>query len=579
MKMKTPARITIDHFERKDDKMKLRKYICALTASVMLVCMAGCGGSESSTGSSGDSSSDESSIEKVVRDITEESVGDLDYSDYIPESGVPEDFSFFIEAEDCKLTDDGMEVLSDDAMGEFSGDGYVGGFSSKGSLAFAFASEYDGRYDVVIKAARDDSAAAVVYKLDVDNGAQRQSFNISDSYEFTEIVVKDVSLAQGDHVIQIIDNAGSLYVDSIEIVAAGEMDLSMYDVSHKLSNPNANDTTQRLYNFLVDIYGKYTLTGQYSDSNNYPMEDYLMYTQDRAFKEITKKCGDLPAILGLDLIEYSPSRVANGSDDGGKLLMAAQVWDEANGIVTIAWHWNAPEPYLNISDDQPWYRGFYTEATSFDLAAALDGSDPEGYDYLIRDIDAIAAELQKLEDLDIPVLWRPLHEAGGDYRYNNTWFWWGASGAEAYKELWNLMYDRLTNYWGLDNLIWVWNAQRTDWYPGDETVDIIGYDFYADAFDYSSQDEIFEYIRQSTSTNKMIALSENGVVFDVDEAFEKGSRWSWFATWSGDYSVHDAVLSEQYTELDMWQKTYGSERALTLSELPDWHAYPLAYED
>jgi len=25
-------------------------------------------------------------------------------------------------------------------------------------------------------------------------------------------------------------------------------------------------------------------------------------------------------------------------------------------------------------------------------------------------------------------LWRPLHEAGGDPLYNNTCFWWGASG-------------------------------------------------------------------------------------------------------------------------------------------------------
>ena len=52
-------------------------------------------------------------------------------------------------------------------------------------------------------------------------------------------------------------------------------------------------------------------------------------------------------------------------------------------------------------------------------------ADPAGEDYalLLRDIDAIAVELQKFEDAGVPVIWRPLHEAQGG------WFWWGAQGA------------------------------------------------------------------------------------------------------------------------------------------------------
>lgn len=563
--------------------MKFRNSICAVTAAVMLVSMAGCGGSDSSSNiaDSGDTGSsqndtDDSSREIVIREITEESVGDLDYSDFIPDNTVPEDFEFFIEAEDCKLNGD-TAVYSDSDKGEFSGDGYVGGFAGSGNISFSFDSEYDGRYDIVFIAAQ--TGEDTVHQIDIDHTEMRLDLTVPKSEQFTEVRIRDINLTKGTHSVIVRGASDSLYIDSVSIVASQGKDLSMYKVSHKLSNPNANNTTQRLYNFLVDIYGKYTLTGQYADSNKYPLDGGFLYTQDRAFAEIDYKLGDMPAILGLDYIEYSPSRVAHGSSDDDKLLTAARAWDEKNGIVTICWHWNAPDPYLLNTEDQPWYRGFYSEATNFDLAAAVNGSDPEGYDYLISDIDAIAAELQKLEDLDIPVLWRPLHEAGGDYRYNNTWFWWGDAGAEAYKKLWNIMYDRMTNYWGLDNLIWVWNGQRTDWYPGDDTVDIIGYDFYAEAHDYSSQDEIFEYIRSSTSTNKIIALTENGVVFDVDTAYNSGSRWAWFATWSGEFSIYDAQLSEQYTELAQWEKSYGSERALTLGELPDWHAYPLAYED
>lgn len=550
-----------------------KRLVGALAAAAVL--LGGCGSGGDSSSETQSSSVPDSSSE--VREPVVESVGDLDYSDYQPEIGVAADFSYAAEAEDCILSQ-GLEVLSDDKMGAFSGSGYVGGFAAGESVLFTMESETDGRYDIVIKAGRDDSGAAALYKLDVDNGAVRESFSIEEPFKLDEIVVKNVSLEAGKHAFQILDTAGSLYVDSVEVRASQGVDLSIYDVSHKLCNPNANDTTQRLYNFLVDIYGKYTLTGQYADNNGYPLDNQMLYDQNRAFSQIQSVCGDLPAVLGLDLIEYSPSRVSHGSNDGEMYLTSAKAWDEAGGIVTVCWHWNAPEDYLNVNNE-PWYRGFYKEATSFDLKAALDGSDPNGKDLLIRDIDAIAAELQKLEDADIPVLWRPLHEAGGDYRYNNTWFWWGASGANAYKELWTLMYDRLTNYWGLDNLIWVWNGQRTDWYPGDEYVDIIGYDFYAEAYDYSSQEQIFEYIRKSTSTNKIIALSENGVVYDIDSSFDDGVRWAWFATWNGDYAIHDAVLSELYTSKEQWIKSFTSDRALTLSELPDWHCYPLAYED
>ena len=563
--------------------MKAKRFLSAATAVILTLSMTACGDKGSSSGgeSTGSESSatDDSAVvyEKVDRGEVTETVGDLDYSDYQPDVGVAEDFHFETEAEDCVISGNDAVTLSDDTNGSFSGNGYVGKING-GAIRFKFNSETDGRYDAVLTVAKEDTGAPSLFKFDVDSGATRESFSISENNKFMEITISNIPMAAGEHVISIEDSVGALYVDKIELKASQGVDLSIYDVSHKLSNPNANDTTQRLYNFLVDIYGKYTLTGQYSESNGYPLDDNMIYSQYRGLSQIQKNCGDLPAVLGLDLIECSPSRVAHGSSEGDKFYTAAKAWDAKNGIVTLCWHWNAPDPYLGLNGE-PWYRGFYSDATNFDLKAAMDKTDQAGYDYLISDIDAIAAELQKLEDADIPVLWRPLHEAGGDYRYNNTWFWWGAAGADAYKELWKLMYDRLTNHWGLDNLIWVWNGQRTDWYPGDEYVDIIGYDFYADAFDYSSQEDIFNYIRESTSTNKIIALSENGVVYDIDDSFDNGVRWAWFATWNGDYVVKDFQLSQQYTDLEHWQKAYSSERALTLSELPDWHCYPLAYED
>ena len=88
----------------------------------------------------------------------------------------------------------------------------------------------------------------------------------------------------------------------------------------------------------------------------------------------------------------------------------------------------------------------------------------EGYDLLIRDIDAIAEQLKRLQDAGVPVLWRPLHEASGG------WFWWGNAGAEAYKELYVLLYDRLTNHHDRGNRK---TTQKPDNIEQDQMADLI----------------------------------------------------------------------------------------------------------
>ena len=49
--------------------------------------------------------------------------------------------------------------------------------------------------------------------------------------------------------------------------------------------------------------------------------------------------------------------------------------------------------------------------TTFDLARAMYDRDSTERQLVIRDIDAIAGELHRLDDAGVPVLWRPLHEA------------------------------------------------------------------------------------------------------------------------------------------------------------------------
>lgn len=108
---------------------------------------------------------------------------------------------------------------------------------------------------------------------------------------------------------------------------------------------------------------------------------------------------------------------------------------------------------------------------------------------IIRDLDAIAGQLKRLQAENIPILWRPLHEAGG------KWFWWGAKGPDAAKKLYDIMRDRFINYHGIDNLIWVWSTPEWDWYPGNDRVDIIGYDSYPGSHNYGCPKDMWYQLR------------------------------------------------------------------------------------
>lgn len=168
-------------------------------------------------------------------------------------------------------------------------------------------------------------------------------------------------------------------------------------------------------------------------------------------------------------MDYSPSRVERGTK--GTDVEDALSFHERGGIVTFCWHWNAPVGLYDTTE-QPWWSGFYTEATDFNVATALQDTTNANYTLLIRDIDAIATELKRLQEAGVPVLFRPLHEAEGG------WFWWGAQGAEPAIKLWHIVYERLTEHHGLNNLVWVWNSVAADWYPGDDVVDIVSADSY-----------------------------------------------------------------------------------------------------
>ena len=323
-----------------------------------------------------------------------------------------------------------------------------------------------------------------------------------------------------------------------------------YSVEPVLCSPSPSQEAQAVMDWLCGVYGEKMISGQYLEEGQYGGE----------LKAVASVTGGLtPALVGLDMMNYSPASVSLGSWPLA-VDQALDYWRRGH-IITFCWHWVAPEKYLDTTGSK-WWGGFYTENTTFSLEKAMNGEDPEGYELLLRDMDAIAAQLTRLRDAGVPVLWRPLHEASGG------WFWWGASGPEPYLKLYRLMYDRFTNLHGLNNLIWVWNGQNAAWYPGDDVVDIIGEDIYAGYHAHDSQQAAFQRCQGYTRAKKLIMLTECGCVPSPIKCAADGAMWSAWATWCYEYVQVKGAYSETYTSADTLRLFYSQDNVITLRDVP-----------
>lgn len=472
-------------------------------------------------------------------------------------SEVPANFSWTGQAEDAEMT--GAVTEMNVEFPGYNGESYVGNFTDPAdTVVFTAEVPEDGVYTLSFNTCAGYSDSDKINPVTVDGEAVGSITTVMGK-EFSESRLENVYLTAGTHKIAAGTEWGWYFVDQLTITPGEGISDDVYNVTAELCDEKAFDNSKRLYKFLCDIYGKYTLTGQNCDTGKFGKEMTLIHDQT----------GEYPAVLGLDMIEYTPSRVEHGSA-GKSVDYAKDFYLNSGGIVTMCWHWNAPSAYLVNSTEHPWYSGFYKEATTIDLDKIADGTDAAGKDALIADIDAICEAMQPLTEAQVPILWRPLHEASGG------WFWWGNCKKESYLWLWNLIYDRMVNEHGMHNLIWVWNGQDKEWYPGDDTVDIVGIDIYPPAHSYSSQASSFAELAGWTPTRKIIALTENGVMPDPELIQRDRAVWSFFCTWGGEFIQEMTRASEKYTEFSMWDKVYQSEDTLSLDDLPCLWTYPVS---
>ena len=203
--------------------------------------------------------------------------------------------------------------------------------------------------------------------------------------------------------------------------------------------------------------------------------------------DVKNVCGDWPAVMGFELggIEMGDLKSLD-SVPFSKITEEVIRHHERGGIVTLSWH--PRNPVTTIDGGGPAGQKF-PEGTAWDVTDTTvvknilpGGAQYEKFQTWMQRLSDFLATLKTADGQKVPIIFRPWHENTG------SWFWWGEKlcTADEYKQLWNMLQDKLTKD-GFDNLLWAYSPgmasnlteeKYLERYPGDDRIGLVGIDGY-----------------------------------------------------------------------------------------------------
>lgn len=251
----------------------------------------------------------------------------------------------------------------------------------------------------------------------------------------------------------------------------------------------------------------------------YGHQDDLMYghswkLEDAASEfvrsDVHGACGQYPAVYGMDLGGIELGWEANlDKNDFDNMRASAVAHHERGGVVTFSWH-----PRNPLTGGDAW------DVSSKEVVASIlpGGQKHELFMGWLSNVADFLGSIRTADGQAVPVIWRPWHEHTG------SWFWWGQDlcTTEQYKALWKMMYDYMENQRGLDNLVWAYSPGAGgitlelfgERYPGDDMVDMLGFDCYQYSTDESYIADMKNALEVMSAFNegrgKLMAVTETG---------------------------------------------------------------------
>lgn len=267
-----------------------------------------------------------------------------------------------------------------------------------------------------------------------------------------------------------------------------------------LADKQATTQTVRLYNNLQKLLNKGFMFGHQDD-----LAYGVGWKYEPGRSDVKDVTGDYPAIYGFEIGRLEVDQPVNlDSVPFDKMRQYIKTIYKRGGVVTFSWHLNNPLTGKTAWDPYPGT-----------VAAILDSANTHAL--YVSWLDKIAAFISSLKGEDgeaIPIIFRPFHELNG------SWFWWGKNNcapAELIK-LYRFTETYLRDEKHLHNLIYAYNTDRfaskeeyMERYPGNEWVDIIGFDIYQRKNGEEGNRQFGQELDKTLTTLETIAAQNNKI--------------------------------------------------------------------
>jgi len=244
-------------------------------------------------------------------------------------------------------------------------------------------------------------------------------------------------------------------------------------ISSAQIDKNATQSTKNLYSGLKRSASKGVIFGQ-QDALAYGLNaDKSRWIGDENRSDIRTISGEHPGLVGYDLghLELDSANNLDGVPFS-RIKTDIRKNYERGGVNTISWHPNNP---LDLSKTT-W------DKEEFTIRRILsDTRNKKNFEKILDKLADFFLSLKGSKGELIPVIFRPYHEHTG------SWFWWGADHCtpEEYKQFWKLTVDYLQKTRKVNNLLIAYSTDNfkdkehyLERYPGDDLVDILGFDTY-----------------------------------------------------------------------------------------------------
>ncbi len=357
-------------------------------------------------------------------------------------------------------------------------------------------------------------------------------------------------------------------------------------LAQQLADPDATKQTKALFLNLQKAAAESKILFGHQDDLAYGVG----WRNVPGASDVFFSCGDYPAVYGweLGMLEHDS---AFNLDSVSFKQMASWIREgyARGGVITLSWHMS----------------NYHTGGSAWDTVGAVRDILPGGphHDRYLQDLDRFAGFVRNLKAggifsrHKIPIIFRPFHEHTGD------WFWWGKThcSPEEFKSLWRFTVHYLRTVKKINHLLYAFSTsynfdsseEMLEFYPGDEWVDLIGFDFYA----YDSKPQTWDKFRLCTkimvetaeARNKVPALTEFGFEGIPDSLWWTNTflknismdpvtqRTAYVCGWRNANAKHHYVPFPTHLSILDFQDFYQNPITYFQSDLWDFYKKPKGY--